>query len=189
MKIQLAGALRFLDLIEMPWRMVTDADGHLRTYPWPDEAVRRYPGSWTGLELLVTPERSATDLLHEACHFLEAPRSRRWLAEFGLGEAGYIDLDRDYPLAKAVKIDEDVDDDDGDAEVRTCLLELYLLHLTGGAWKKRAQFIDFNDGLASWDTFWSHRFQKPFVRQLERTRRRAFHLIHQFADQERSIRA
>ncbi len=94
-------ALHVLNAAEMPWRKATaddvwQEDDGAKRVPNADIVIgsltKRYRHSWNGRYLLVTEQRTGSQLLHELAHWLVVPRSRRGDPEYGLGEPSWDDI-------------------------------------------------------------------------------------------------
>lgn len=145
-------ALDLLSLAGMPWRFAHEADIVARN-PF-DRTKPLYRHSWTGHILLVTADRSGTDLIHEFCHWLIAPIRRRSKPEFGLGASQWSDLaDRlqERDLQRDLRL---VSHDKAyDEEIHACLLDVYLHRLLRGGWRSRAKALSLTWNSGSWKNF------------------------------------
>jgi hypothetical protein len=123
----------------MRWRPAIRTD-YTRRHNMDGRAL--LPNSWSGRELLVTPLRSAADLVHELCHWLVSAKHRRRSPEFDLGGAPWADVD--YPARVLFGTR---DDHKQREELQVCMLDVYCHRLLDGAWRHRARDLNLETGL------------------------------------------
>jgi len=119
-------ALALLTTARMPWRHATEKDAVGSRYNGPV-----YPHSWSGQELLVTEQRVGSDLIHELCHWLVAPKNRRNAREFGLGDPSWPDV-----VFQGERLLRSGSSNNEEATV--AVLDAYIHYILGRRWCSRA---------------------------------------------------